>query len=533
MDPSNPRDALSSGSLGLYDAALFRAVDGRCPACPTPKQALWYFENDVIGVPRNAVALPAPDSSLRVADDVRQWLASGGATYRRPPFLIWLGSRQLIEGASMQLDGKTLQLGNGKTLPLSFVAKLSSNRAYYDQSSTRFFSKRSARLRGSLETDSSGRHKFIARVIWPEDFRVDASTLSMQPLVANETLATLIDADNGGAESPFATRLLWRRGAGGVADLDRKPVIGFLLNGAQGDDDEAHGGHFAVITGWHRRGGALADWLVNNFYSLDTYSEKGIIASMLPLDNYLADLNSGQSYYRPSYLLVVVLRDSKAADLYQDAIQRVFDRFYRHEIEYDNARANCAGLSLDTLTGLGWQVPKLGPTSRARAVFGYYYSVATERSFASGRKTYRYLTEERTRLFPRAAFEVLGNDLLGLLGSPNRQLTAYELLLRDQTEAVVFVRVPQIPSSRVFGNAPVASYDEYMARVPKNRKDWKIIPVDPRPFPSQLRERVPVEPMWSDTRVGLIAVAAPLLLIATPLAWWRSRRSRRKRERAN
>jgi hypothetical protein len=40
-------------------------------------------------------------------------------------------------------------------------------------------------------------------------------------------------------------------------------------------------------------------------------SEKRIIASMLPLDNYLMDLNSGQSYYRPTYLLVAVLKDAR------------------------------------------------------------------------------------------------------------------------------------------------------------------------------------------------------------------------------
>jgi hypothetical protein len=33
-----------------------------------------------------------------------------------------------------------------------------------------------------------------------------------------------------------------------------------MLNGAQGGDDEAHGGHFAVVTGWQRQGGQFADW---------------------------------------------------------------------------------------------------------------------------------------------------------------------------------------------------------------------------------------------------------------------------------
>ena len=52
-----------------------------------------------------------------------------------------------------------------------------------------------------------------------------------------------------------------------------------MLNGAQGDDDEAHGGHFALMTGQVGSEGALDDLLVNNFYSLDSESEKGILAA--------------------------------------------------------------------------------------------------------------------------------------------------------------------------------------------------------------------------------------------------------------
>ena len=85
-----------------------------------------------------------------------------------------------------------------------------------------------------------------------------------------------------------------------------------MVNGAQGDDDEAHGGHFALVTGRTQPDGAIGDWLVNNFYSLDIESEKGILAAPVPLDNYLADLNSGQGWYRPSYMLVAVLARRRA-----------------------------------------------------------------------------------------------------------------------------------------------------------------------------------------------------------------------------
>ena len=86
---------------------------------------------------------------------------------------------------------------------------------------------------------------------------------------------------------PFDARTLWQR-AGRVRDWRGKPVLAFMVNGAQGDDDEAHGGHFAIGDRTHRRRRRDRRWLVNNFYSLDVESEKGIIAAPVPLDNYLA-----------------------------------------------------------------------------------------------------------------------------------------------------------------------------------------------------------------------------------------------------
>jgi len=71
--------------------------------------------------------------------------------------------------------------------------------------------------------------------------------------------------------------------------------------------------------------------MANNFYNLDEVSEKGIIASMLPLDNYLMDPNSGQSYYRPTYLLVASLKDARAASRLQAAIEPIYNHFYRHD----------------------------------------------------------------------------------------------------------------------------------------------------------------------------------------------------------
>ena len=198
----------------------------------------------------------------------------------------------------------------------------------------------------------------------------------------------------------------------------------------------AHGGHFAIVTGRHVRGGAdgMADWMVNNFYNLGSFSAKGITAAMLPMDNYMADVNSGQSWYRPSYMLVAVLKTDRAAYAYQGAISRVYHHLYRQDFFYRHAGANCAGISMDTLRTLGWNIPMQGPTSTVKAIAAYPYKSIADMSFASGKQAYDYMIEEQSRLYP------------------------------------------------------VASIDEYMKRVPEDKAQWKIVPVDPRPFPRELVE---------------------------------------------
>jgi hypothetical protein len=115
-----------------------------------------------------------------------------------------------------------------------------------------------------------------------------------------------------------------------------------------------------------------------------------------------------------------------------------------------------------------------------------------------------------------------------LVGAPNRSLTRFEQMLHDDVEAIVFVRIPQIPSSRAFGTYPVASFDEYMARVPTDRKDWKIVSVDPRPFPDQLRDRPVEQQLFSDSAIGVLAVSALMIVLVAPAALW-GRRAKARR----
>ena len=202
-------------------------------------------------------------------------------------------------------------------------------------------------MRGTTHGDT-----FTARTIWPEDFRLDTSAALQHVEASPAALRALVRAEpRGGAQSPFACTPLWERSPGSARRWENAPVLAVMLNGAQGDDDEAHGGHFALVTGHVGAGGAIGDWLANNFYSLDLESEKGIIASMLPLDNYLADLNSGQAWYRPSYILVAVLRDERVACRIQGALERTYNQFYRHQLVYRHSTMNCASVSVDVLRG--------------------------------------------------------------------------------------------------------------------------------------------------------------------------------------
>ena len=59
---------------------------------------------------------------------------------------------------------------------------------------------------------------------------------------------------------------------------------------------------------------------------------------------------------------------------------------------------------------VGWQILRKGATSYLKATAAFTYLSVTDRSLASGKKMFDYLTEEQTRLFPRAAFEAASED---------------------------------------------------------------------------------------------------------------------------
>jgi hypothetical protein len=503
----------NAGSLGLGPAVEYRLTDGNCSDCSAPPAALWYFRGDLIAVPRTAVGF---DPALRAQDDVRNWAAARG---NKPegfrPSLVWVGSPQIARG-TFAADGKSLKEAGGEVSAFAVVPKIDSNLSYYDESSIRYFGGRKVKARGR---DENG--QFVARTLWPDDFALAAP--ANRPLGRGETLMTLVRAD--GAAPSFDARVLWSRDSG-KTNLAGKPVMAFVLNGAQGDDDEAHGGHFAVATGRFGPRGEWDDWLVNNFYNLDSVSEKGIIAATLPMDAYQADLNSGQSWYRPSYMLVAVFKNDRVPALYQEAIGRVFNHFYRHDFRYNHASANCAGINLETLRSLGWNIPRQGPGSRMKAAAALPYLAIKDGDLDSGRKAYDYLVAEKTDLYPFVAFAAAGDDILQRIAKGSAA-TPYETAMAQDIEALIYVRIPQFPSSRAMGQAPVASLDEYMERAPQDRSKWKIVPVPPRPFPAELKDPAAPSEDASPSSFALAGYAGFLCVLS--VGGWKFRKRRQHR----
>jgi hypothetical protein len=507
--------------LGLFRMRELRLASGRCDDCAAIRQALWYFANETILTPRSGIAVAGFARAMSPWDDLRQWAASHplDAALEAPP-LVWIAAPEILRAAELSADGKTLIAATGRW-SFAIAPKIALNRSYYDGSSTAFFAGRRLALRGSARDGL-----FTARTIWPEDFRLD-HTAPLRPIGATpQALRAQVRAEpHGGARSSFATTALWERTPGAARAWNNAPVLALILNGAQGDDDEAHAGHFALVTGCVGDEGAIGDWIVNNFYTLDTESEKGILPAMVPLDNYLADLNSGQAWYRPSYLLAAVLSRERVASRVQGALERIYNQFYRHQLVYRHTSMNCASISVDVLRALGWSVPVRGATSWLGASLGLPYFALREASLEKAAQRFDYLTEDQTRLMPAAAFEEIGAEIIRIAtGTLARPLAPFEAALAEDVEAIVYLSVPQLPSSRAWGDFPVVTAWEYRERYPRDPEKVQIVPVPPRPFPSALRDDDlrPAPRRRSDIAIAIWAIVSIVGIPWLVWRWWRS-----------
>ena len=486
---------------GLYSGAQFKFLYAQqdCKDCQTVSQALWYFKDEPILVAADNSKIAGFDAKKTPMQDIEDAkIMNKGNTL--PP-LIWISSNEMMVGkfsAEKQYainytltQNTTMHVlpNRVKKSPLFLVDKIATNLSFWNEKTEAFFDNKSIIARG--ETTNLG---FMARTIWPTDFKLDLHA-DAKPLANSETLRNLVMFENGGAQSAFESRKLWQKTAHNIPSSyvhphAEKAVLGIILNGAQGDDDEAHGGHFAVATGKISFDGGINNWLVNNYYNLASNSEKGIIAAPTPLDNYFADVNSGQSYYRPSYMLVAVFNQDTVPARFQAATNRIYNHFYSGNLVYDHSRNNCAGITIDTFRELGWHIPERSIEGRLKALGAYFYVSIKEQDLAKGRNIYDYLTTEKTRLFPAVTFDAMGEDLLQWtrqLHIDHTPATAFTKQLSNDIEAIYFVRIPQIPSSRAFGLAPVYGFDAYLKQAPENRANWKIVPTTDNILPKALK----------------------------------------------
>lgn len=469
------KPALENEFIGLLPTESFSLRREECSHVEGETTYLRHFENELIAVPKNGTEVSGFSKGVGRKLDVANWAATSQSKRLALPSLVWIGSPSILLDAYVMPGGGRLRTSDGSELNVKLVPPLATNRSYVNWATADYFEGRKVRMRGTVE-EADGKPLFVARTIWPMDFSFDITGLMSEPIRDSDELMALVRQPIS-QKIGVDIRLLWERHPCLARDWHRQPVLGMVLNGAQGDNTKSLGGHIAVVTGRLGNEGDWSDWAVNNFYSLDSVNDKGIISAIVPMDNYLADLNHGQQYYRPSYMLVAVLGDQRTAVAFQGGVQRVFNQFYRHEFQYDHATANCAGISVDVLDSLGWHIPRRGPSGPLKAIAAYAYMAVRERSLATGRKIYDYMNEEQTRLLPAVAFDAAALDLLGIVGAtnaPQRVLSEYEEQLRNDVEAILLVRIPQIPSSRAKGFAPAFSFDEYRSRVADDDAKWKI-----------------------------------------------------------
>jgi hypothetical protein len=92
--------------------------------------------------------------------------------------------------------------------------------------------------------------------------------------------------------------------------------------------------------------------------------------------------------------------------------------------------------------------------------------------------------------------------------------------LAEDLVALAWITLPQLPSSRAWGDVPAVSLREYRARWPKDPAQRQTIPLPPLELPDELREDglLPRLPHPSELAVRWW-VAVPLAIVVLALAF--------------
>jgi hypothetical protein len=131
---------------------------------------------------------------------------------------------------------------------------------------------------------------------------------------------------------------------------------------------------------------------------------------------------------------------------------------------------------------------------------------------------------------PAAALEEAYGSLLALVrGERAAEHGPLAAMLSEDLDALAFVRFPQFPSSRAWGDAPAVTTWEYKARIPNDPALAQIVPVPPRPFPAALRDPDLLPRTWRPSDIAVV-VWGLLSVVGIPFLLWRWWRWRRRRE---
>ena len=262
-------------------------------------------------------------------------------------------------------------------------------------------------------------------------------------------------------ESPYAATTLWAARAA-PDRLDRAP--GARLHG-QRRAGRRRRGAWRALRDRHRTRRAPTARSATGWSTTSTRSTPRARRASSPRrcrsTTISATSTPARRWYRPSYMLVAVLADARAADARavgaRPRLQPVLPpparllppdaQLHEHQRRHA-ARARAAR-------------PRARPTSRPLAVAGLSVP-ACAGAARSRRRSSRSTTAcvDQTRLLPAAALEEIFTDLLALA---DRRATGTALGARSQTlsradlDALVFLRFPQFPSSRAWGDAPAVT----------------------------------------------------------------------------
>ena len=184
----------------------------------------------------------------------------------------------------------------------------------------------------------------------------------------------------------------------------------------------------------------------------------------------------------------MVMKDERTPLRFQEKFKDAYADYYAQRTKYDKTTNPCTALIVDPVRSEGWRVPETGktPSLIAHAIAKLASLGAKDPEMEAG--LYQVLRQEATHLYPRAAFTSAAGDVLTMTGAygvepVGREYNELEKAIQDDLEAVYWVRLPQIPSSRALGRDPAGGFLDYFGRVPMDRSKWQTVPTAPRPFP--------------------------------------------------